>query len=319
MLKKVKQWVASKMATFSLALSNVEKNALGQNADLLSSDVNQVRRNTQGQLADSLVHGEITQEVMELRWRTYKILRETEGVTAEIVGYDDDGMPITKVRKVDKNKGLRKVKLDPSDNYPLEMVLDNSEISLGGNQAMDNNNISLFDEVVDNYNDDGELVSVTHGKIDGVEYFATNKSERPLKIDRNQIPKFWIEGFTKKLNIRKIDDDKRLLEFYVSKYPDEYNRTSRLFLSDLKKAILEPEKSTILEFQKVSFVTYKTMGADDFLMYEYDILSYDKIVEFNGFYIVKFIGKVTVDGKDILDEHRMSELDKKYEQKAKKW
>ena len=38
----------------------------------------------------------------------------------------------------------------------------------------------------------------------------------------------------------------------------------------------------------------------------------------HGFYIVKFIGKVTVDGKDILDEHRMSELDKKYEQKTKK-
>ena len=318
MLKKAKQWVTSKIATFSLALGNVEKNALGQNANLLSSDVNQVRRNTQGQLADSLVHGEITSEVMELRWRTYKILRETEGITAEIVGYDNDDMPITKVRKVDKNKGLRKVKLDPSDDYPLEMVLDNSEISLGGNQAMDNNNISLFDEVVNNYNDDGELVSVTHGKIDSVEYFATNKPERPLKIDRNQIPKFWIEGFTKKLNIRKIDDNKRLLEFYVSKYPDEYNRTSRLFLNDLKKAILEPEKSTILEFQKVSFVTYKTMGADDFLMYEYDILSYDKIVELNGVYIVKFIGKVTVDGKDILDEYRMSELDKKYEQKVKK-
>ena len=93
------------MATFSLALSIVENNALGQTADFLSSDVNQVRRNTQGQLADSLVHGEITQEVMELRWRTYKVLLETEGVTAEIVGYDDDGMPITKVRKVDKNKG----------------------------------------------------------------------------------------------------------------------------------------------------------------------------------------------------------------------
>jgi hypothetical protein len=38
---------------------------LGQTGESLSSDVNQVQRHTQGQLADSLVHGEITQEVID--------------------------------------------------------------------------------------------------------------------------------------------------------------------------------------------------------------------------------------------------------------
>jgi len=318
MMKKIKRWFVSKMATISLAMANVEKNALGQSAEPLSTDTAKFQRHTQGQLADSLINGVITQEVMDLRWRTYKIMRETEGVTAEIDGYDEDGIPIVKTRKINVKSGLKKVKLDTFDDYPLEMIIDNSELVLGGNQAMDNENISILDEVMENFNDTGELVSVTHGTIDSIEYYATNKSERPIIISRNQIPKFKLETYTKKLNVRKINDTERLLEFYVSKYPDEYNRTSRLFLSDLKKAIIEPEKSTILEINTVNFITYKSMGVYDFLEFEYNIISYDKIIEYNGFYVIKFIAEINIDGRDILDEHRIVELDKKYENKEKK-
>ena len=318
MMKKIKTWFSNKMATISLAMANVEKNALSQMGETLSTDTAKFQRHTQGQLADSLINGEITQEVMDLRWRTYKIIRETEGVTAEIVGYDEDGMPIVKTSKKNVKAGLKKVKLDTFDDYPLEMIIDNSEIVLGGNQAMDNDNISILDEVMLNYDDNGNVVSGSHGSIGSVEYFATNKSETPIVILRNQVPKFKLENFTKKLNVRKINETERLLEFYVSKYPDEYNRTSRLFLSDLKKAMVEPEKSTIIEFSGVNFITYKSMGVNDFLEFEYDNISYDKIVEYNGYYVIKFIGTIKIDGRDILDEHRMVELDKKYENKTKK-
>jgi len=109
-----------------------------------------------------------------------------------------------------------------------------------------------------------------------------------------------------------------MLEFYVSKYPDEYNRTSRLFISEVKKIMNDGIKSTMLDLKNVNFITYKTLGSDDFLEYEYDNISFDKIVEFNGYYIVKFIGKVKISGNDILEIHRVAELDKKYEQKLKK-
>ena len=317
MLNKMKNWFNRRMAMLSLAMSNVEKNALGQQGDTLSSDVNQVQRHTQGQLADSLKHGEITQEVMDLRWRTYKILRESEGVTAEIVGYDEDGMPIVKTKKVNKKLGLKKVKVDPSDVYKLEMVVDNSEIVIGGNQAMDNENISILDEVLKGENENGDLVA-THGIIDSVDYYATNKSERPIILIRDVLPNFYLENFTLKMNVRTINETDKLLEFYVSKYPDEYNRTSRLFISEVKKVMTDNVKSTMLEFNGVNFITYKTLGTDDFLEYEYDNVSFDKIVEFNGYYIVKFNASVKINGNDILETHRVAELDKKYEQKVKK-
>lgn len=316
-MKKLKNWFRRKMALLSLAMSNVEKNALGQQGETLNTDISKFQRHTQGQLADSLKQGEITQEVIDLRWRTYKILRETEGVTAEIVGYDEHGMPIVKTKKVNRKLGLKKVKLDPSDEYKLEMVVDNSEIVIGGNQAMENEHISLLDEVLKSENENGDLIA-THGVIKSVEYFATNKSERPIMVIRNILPNFYLENFTLKMNVRTINKTDKLLEFYVSKYPDEYNRTSRLFISEVKKIMNDGINSTMLDFNKINFITYKTLGSDDFLEYEYDDISFNKIVEFNGYYVIKFIGKVKTDGNDILETHRVAELDKKYEQKLKK-
>jgi hypothetical protein len=53
--------------------------------------ITQSQRLTQGQVLDSLVNGEVTQEVMDLRWRTYKIMQASESFTAEITGYEVDG------------------------------------------------------------------------------------------------------------------------------------------------------------------------------------------------------------------------------------
>ena len=313
----MKKWFVRQFNNLILSFSFVGRDLFTQEKKTIGSEAGQFQRNTQGQLADSLKHGEVTQEVIDLRWRTYKILRESEGVTAEIVGYDEDGMPIVKTKKVNKKLGLRKVKLDPSDTYKLEMVVDNSEIVIGGNQAMDNENISILDEVLKSENENGDLVA-THGIISSVEYYATNKSERPIVIVRDILPNFYLENFTLKMNVRTINETDKMLEFYVSKYPDEYNRTSRLFISEIKKIMNDGVKSTMLDLNEVNFITYKTLGSDDFLEYEYDNVSFDKIVEFNGYYIVKFIGKVKTNGNDILETHRVAELDKKYEQKLKK-
>lgn len=317
-MKKILNWFNRKMAMLSLAMNNVEKDILTQTSISDNENTTKFQRHTQGQLADSLKHGKVTQEVIDLRWRTYKILKETEGVTAEIVGYDEHGMPIVKTKKVNRKLGLKKVKLDPSDEYKLEMVVDNSEIVIGGNQAMENENISLLDEVVRSENENGDLVT-THGVINSVEYFATNKSERPIMVIRDNLPNFYLENFTLKMNVRTINETDKLLEFYVSKYPDEYNRTSRLFISEIKKILNENNKSsTMLQINKVNFITYKTLGVNDFLEYEYDNILFDKIVEFNGYYVIKFIGKLKIDGKDILEIHRVSQLDEKYDIKMKK-
>jgi hypothetical protein len=314
-MKNIINWFKIKFGTITLALSNVEKNALSQTGELMSTDTNKFQRHTQGQLADSLINGEVTQEVLNLKWRTYKILKASEGVSAVIVGYDEDGMPIVKTKAKNNKIGLKKVKLDTYDDYKLEMVIDNSEITLSGSEAMDNKHINLLDEVT--INDEAIGQTATHGVIESNEHYTTTKSERPIKINREIIPNFFIENYTKKMNVRKIGRNKKMLEFYVSKYPDGYNKNSNLFINNLKK-LMDGGSQTLTEIKEVEFVTYKSLGVSDFLEFKYEILEFDKVVEFNGFYVIKFIAKVVTNGNDIFEQHKVVELDKKYENKEKK-
>jgi hypothetical protein len=311
------KWLKKQVARIMISTSNVEKNAFGQNGESLENDISKIQRHTQGMLADSLVNGEITQEVLNLKWRTYKILKATNGVKSTITGYDEDGMPIVKTTKKNNKLGIKKVKMDEYDDYKLEMVLDNSEIALNTTDMMNNDNLSILDAVMQNYDDDGNIISASHAVIGSTELMAIEKGERPLKITREYVPNFFLENYTKKLNVRKINKKERLLEFYVSSYVDEYNKHTTLFLKNLKKAINNPKQS-FLELSEVEFVTYKTIGVEDFLLFKYNNLKFDKIVEFNGFYVIKFKAKVEINGEDVLDEHRVEELDKKYEQKASK-
>jgi len=127
-----------------------------------------------------------------------------------------------------------------------------------------------------------------------------------------------LETFTQKLHIRKIDETNRLLEFYVSKYPSEGSPTSRLFISEIKKIIENNKNSELLNIKKVAFVSDKTIGVDDFLSFQYNILSFDKIIEFNGNYVIKFICEVEINGENIIEKYRNETLDEKYERKQKK-
>lgn len=317
-MKKIKDWARKKAAMISLSLSNVEKNAFGQGGESLSSDVNQVQRHSQGQLADSLVNGEITQEVMNLRWRTYKVLRESDGLISKITGYDKDGMPIVNTSKVDKKKILSKINTEPTDDYSLEIVLDNEEITNGVNDTIGNKYINVSDTPTLNKDNFGNVTGATHGTISGDEYFATYKTEKPIVITRDFFPKFNIENFTKKLHVKKINETEKLLEFYINKYPNADNTRSSLFINTLKKAISNPMLTNIFDIKDVSFTTYKTIGCDDFLFYKYEIVSLYKIVEYNEFYVIKFKANIVVEAEDILEQHRIAELDKKYENKEKK-
>jgi hypothetical protein len=316
-MKKIKNWFTKQIARLMISTANVEKNAFGQSGETLESDTAKYQRHTQGMLADSLVNGEITQEVLNLKWRTYKILKATNGVKSTIIGYDEDGMPIVKTTKKNNKLGLKKIKVDNYDDYKLEMVLDNTEIALSTSDSMGNENLSILDSVLENYDDDGNLVSVSHATINANELMATEKGERPIKITRQNPPNFFIENLTKKMNVRKINRKERLLEFYVSKYPDEYNRTSRLFLSSIKK-VVDGNYQTFLELDEIEFITYKTIGVEDFLLFKYNNITFDKIVEFNGFHVIKFKCDVVINGQDILEEHKVEELDNKYKQKVKK-
>jgi hypothetical protein len=141
----------------------------------------------------------------------------------------------------------------------------------------------------------------------------------PLSITREHRPKFELEKYTKKIHVKKINHKEFLLEFFISKYPTQFDKKSDFFLSDIKKLVLQPSRyNSTVDINTVSFVTNNTVGVPDFLEFEYTVHKFDKIVEFNEFYVVKFISEVTIEAKSIIDKFRNEELDEKYKNKEKR-
>lgn len=293
-MKKIKDSIRNKIMALAIAFSNVERNAFSQKEkDNLDEGTNSSTDKDTGTLLNSLKNNVITEEVKNLRWRTYKILTKTRSNTTP----------------------LKDIMVDPSDDGTLEMVIDNTPNKLTNDTVF--NTVNLFDKPIITYNTDGTEKSASHGEISDLD-FKVEEQELPITVIRNSIPKFNIEKYTHKLHVREIDGENKLLEFYVSKYPDANNRTSNFFISELKKTIQNPRASSLLDILGVKFITLNSIGVDDFYEYEYTITSFDKIVEFNGFYLIKFKAKVVTNGNYIVEQFRMKELDDKYLVKAKK-
>lgn len=296
----IKKWLNNQIAAISLAFSNVEKNFLNQDGKAISETSSQEQRHSQGTLADALIHGEVTQEVKNLRWRTYKILRESANSMLIETEIDEYGNKYYSVQKKDIKKILNKLKVDSVDNYAIDMVFYNPEIT------------STVSEKLEFFTEDNKI-------IDSTTYAIKNKNNVPLIITRTSLHRFDIEKYTKKLVVRKIDDNKRLLEFYVSKYGIPENPTSKHFSRELSKLLDNTLiKKDFLDIKEVAFVSDNTIGTINNLMYHYEIESFDKIIEFDGNYVLKFFANVLVNGVDLLDEFVEKDLEEKYRRKESK-
>jgi hypothetical protein len=272
----------------NLALSKVEENALGQMSNNISDDAKQTERYRKGTLADDLIQGRITEEVKNLRARMYKVIEHADNLQngikpilnekGEIIDYDITNATI-------KKPITNKIKGDPFDDYKIEMVINNEPITSSVLDTFDRVNKYGIDQI------------------------------NPILIDRDIHPKFEIEKYSKRLFVRNINDNEKLLEFYVSKYPDQYNRKTNLLISAIKKLETNPKNSDLIDINKVEFITYNDIGVANFKEFEYEINRFDKLVEYDGFYVIKFIATVINNGVNILQKYRKEDLDKKYDNK----
>ena len=247
----------------------------------------------------------------------YKVLEASAQVSAKVVGDLDSGeYEIETYISEGTDVILSKVKLDSTDDYKLEMVVDGEVIKKGREEALNTDAIDAElaeEEFIDEDGDKRKTLGVISNEDN--EYYDI---EYPIKIDREDIPKFYIEKYTKKLNVRIIDETHRLVEFYISKYPNEYNRNTYLLISELKRAMVNPRSTNILYIDNIGFVSYKTIGVNDFRVFEYKVNEFDKIVEFDGYFVIKFKCEVTTNGEYLLEKYREADLDNKYENKERK-
>jgi hypothetical protein len=284
-------WLKSQMLALMLALANVEKNALKQNGGDLSDDAGHEQQLQQNQLMQDLLQGRITQEVKFLRWRIFKILETIQGKDITVKENADGTVKYTAKDKNYSHK-LKKVKTDPSDDNELELVIDNmTDTTMGQLDILDTKNEN----------------------INASEHDSLVKAESKIKIRHTYPSRFRLEKYVKKMNVRTMDNDTKLLELYVTSYPDEFDRLHKMFIIEVKNTINNPRTSNIIELDMISFVTNKDLGTVDNRLFEFDDIKYYKIVEFDGHYVIKFKANVKTYSHSIIEKFREHELDMRYE------
>jgi len=298
MLGKLSKWAQRQMAAFALAAAAVEKESITQ-MGVGAEEIGIVQRKSMGTLADDLVNGKKTQEVEMLRARMYKVeaaadkVRYTGGITkleqeepGSNVDVENTQVDIEfsghTVTEYDRTIIPDSVKGDPSNEEKVELIINTEKPTITVKEALGGENM-------------------------------IDKDSLKLHITRDFRPAFEIERYSKKMIVRDLGDDEKLLEIYLSMYPDADDRKTRLLIAEIKRAMVNPRASTILEFEKLGFVTRNDLGAEKNRLFEYDFIAFDKIVEFDGSYILKFKVKEIIANHDITKQYENEELNEKYD------
>lgn len=313
MRKKFKNFVTG----LSMALSSVEKNALKPTDEFMSTDVTKNQRHSQGTLADALINGEVTQEVENLRWRTAKVFDESSKIKIQFTGeYDDKGHPIYTKAYRDIKFIPSKIKTDPYDTYPVEMVITNREITKGIGDILSTMSKSELTTVTGE-EQIGDDIITKYASITKAEGLVKLDESNKIYVERSSLSTFNFEAHILKIIVRTISETEKLLDCYISTLPNSTISTSKSFLNEINK-IKGGKLTHIFNVDKLGFITENDIGVYNELIYEYDNIKLDKIVDFNGYHVIKLKANVLMDGIYVNDKHRLKRIDDKYDERHKK-
>lgn len=258
---------------------NAVDNILTKSNKTSDGSVTAEQKLEQNNVYASLVKGEITQEVKDLRYETYQAARK-----ASEYQYIGNGVAVKKntmLKNVDAN-------VENEDNLKVVLVQKNHEIPKSINET--------FEEI-------------SKGKEEKVEH--------RLKINRRYYSRFNIEDYASQLAVKEWKDGKYILDFYVSKDPVADETKSIFFSQELKSLYTSGSRmSDILDFDNVSFITEKAYPVLDLHSYSFINLSFIKMLEYNGSYIIRFVAEADKFGVDEVAEFYDKESVRKFEEKV---
>ena len=257
----------------------------GISNDANGSTINQTIK--ERSVAKSLLKGEVTQDVEELRYRNYLVDRESKQ-------YEYYTPTLAIKRDVNDSKFVTYLN---DDNLELITIQINTPIDNGINS------IKVDKE----------------GTFKSYELMPS-KHSYDIKLTRGEfVPRYYLEEYTKRLAVRKLDDtDKVILDFYVSKYPNDKDFKSKGFVREIEKIRDEKLRSDVIDLQKVGFVTSHAYKMDDLLEFEFDNIIFKQINEFDGDYVISFKARVIKNGIDLTVKYYNKAMADKYTNKVKK-
>lgn len=235
-------------------------------------------------VSTALLAGKETQEVKELRYRTYAVDRESKNY--EVFS------PTLAVKKDELEKRDTKfIHYDDSDGLKV--------ITIQNNQPL----VDTVEQALEQVGQRGK------------------KQEYWIKVEREFgfTPRYRIEEYTKLLVVKEKTKDKTaIIEFYVSKYPNPVDLKSKGFVKEVEKIKNEHIRSDITDINIVSFLTNHAYKVVDMLYYSFKYKEFKGVTEYDGHYVLKFLVDILVNGQDRTDEFYNEEMANKYKNKAAK-
>lgn len=245
-------------------------------------------------VAKDLLAGKETQQVQELRYRTYRVERESK----DFEYYS----PLLAIRR--EKQDTKFVKYENSDE--LKIITIQNNFPVGEDLLCDMKRVVDTDEAKRIL---GEMDSI----IKSSKYFIK------IKYNKGFFPRYNISEFIRRLVVKEgVKSDTAVLDFYVSVYPDPSNLRSKGFVKEIEKIKDNGLRSDIIDIRKASFFTYHAYGAVDMLKYEFDELEFVKIVEYDGNYIIRYNAHIATNGEDMITKYHSESMAAKYENKEEK-
>lgn len=238
-------------------------------------------------VSKALLKGELTQEVKELRYRTYMVDREAKKY---------EYFSPTLAKKVTKDVS-KFVKYENADNLKIITIQPNER------------KVESLTEY-----ESRNTTDISEGNI-----FVEPKKEFTIKITRNFVPRFKIEDFTTRLAVFEIEKKVKVrLDFYVSKYPNKSVFISKGFVREVEDIRDNGVRSDILGIETVSFTTNHAYILDDMIEFEFNNIVFEKVIEYDGHYILRFNANIVKNGVDELNNFYNKEMAERYKNKEKK-
>lgn len=278
LMTKIKNKVTLFFYGLFYGMKSTEDTVFHQTGVSLGNDTSILKEVEDQRVSKALLKGEITQEVEELRYRTYKVDKESKGYQyfAPTLAMKRDKQD-TKFMKYDDSDGLELITVQPND-FLVETV--------------------------------GETLEQVGGR--------GNRTEHRIKIKRNFVPRYKIEEYITRLDVKKLDDTHVILDMYVSKYPNDKDFKSKGFVREVEKIRDEKIKSDILDYEEVSFITNHAYKMQDMVKFVFKNIFFKEIAEFDGHYIVRFKASFKEDIIDFTKIYYSKSMDEKYKNNDRK-
>lgn len=277
MINRIKRLLYHIWFTFFSGMKSADESTLGKYAQQEGDDVSLNEVQHENRVSEDLLAGKETQQVRELRYRTYAVDREAKK-------YEYFSPYLSKKR--DTPKDIPNI-YDRSDGLDVIVIQENWPI--------------------------------TENLLDGLSQVGSRGGRQKywIEIDRGGsfIPRYRLEEYTKRIVVKRHGNDENnvIIEFYVSRYPNDEDLKSKGFISEITHLSEDLRKNNdITSFKTLSFMTSNAWGADDLVEFRFKNPHLLSIGTFGGDFVIKVLAGVVVGGHDLMDEYYEKSIADKY-------